>query len=91
MRGVWHNGYSVAGIASTYARLATRAHERAYIASIHATHSGQFGPFAPTGKRLVYRGIEILRLADGQIAELWGYANILEWLCELGATVIMPE
>jgi len=39
------------------------------------THSGDFLGIPATGKRLQVRGIEIWRLADGQIVERWGVVD----------------
>jgi steroid delta-isomerase-like uncharacterized protein len=36
------------------------------------THSGTFLGLPPTGKRIVWSGMEIMRLADGKIMEAWG-------------------
>jgi len=57
----------------------------AFQAEIQATHTGRFGPFAPTDKRVTYGGIEIARIVDGRIVELWGAANLLDWVQQLGA------
>jgi predicted ester cyclase len=39
----------------------------------------------PTGKNIEMTGIEIFRLRDGKIAELWGEANLMGLLQQLGA------
>ena len=50
---------------------------------ITATHTEpvQFGPnapvFAPTGKKLVWQGISIWRVADGKFVEHWGVDDLL--------------
>jgi steroid delta-isomerase-like uncharacterized protein len=40
--------------------------------TIRGTHNGDFFGMAPTGKRVAYTGIDIVRCADGRIVELWG-------------------
>jgi steroid delta-isomerase-like uncharacterized protein len=40
--------------------------------TVRATHLGEYAGIPPTGKRVVWDGIEIFRLADGQIVETWG-------------------
>lgn len=44
---------------------------------VRGTHRGPFWGFAPTGKEMVYTGIMILRLRDGQLAEEWSEADLL--------------
>jgi predicted ester cyclase len=56
-----------------------------------ATHVGYFGRFPPTGKRVMYAGVDIARLAGGQMVELWSSADMLNWVRQLGATVTLCE
>lgn len=43
----------------------------------HATHTGNLSGLPPTGKRITMSGLELFRLADGQIVESWlGYDNL---------------
>lgn len=51
-------------------------------------HKGQFMGLAPTGKPITMTGIEIFRIENGRIAELWGEANLLGLMMQLG---ILPE
>jgi predicted ester cyclase len=39
------------------------------------THRGDLMGLAPTGKRVLLTGIEILRIADGKIVERWAEDN----------------
>jgi predicted ester cyclase len=50
-----------------------------------ATHSGEWLGIAPTGKRLVFTGINFDRFVDGRLVEHGGAANMLETLLEAGA------
>ena len=52
------------------------------------THKGQFMGLPPTGKPITMTGIEIFRIENGKIAELWGEANMLWLMQQLG---IVPE
>ena len=45
---------------------------------------GEFMGVPPTGKEIRMTGIEIFRLRDGKIAELWGEANLMGLMQELG-------
>jgi hypothetical protein len=40
-------------------------------------HNGEFMGLPPTGKQIAMTGIEIFRLRDGKIEELWGEANLM--------------
>ena len=51
-------------------------------------HNGEFMGLPPTGKAIVMTGIEIFRLQNGKIAELWGEANLMGLMQQLG---IMPS
>jgi predicted ester cyclase len=42
----------------------------------------------PTGKSITMTGIEIFRIENGKIAELWGEANLLGLMQQLG---ILPS
>ena len=48
------------------------------------THNGGFMGLSPTGKAITLTGIEIFRIEDGKIAELWGEANLMGLLQQLG-------
>ena len=41
-----------------------------------ATHLGDFYGMPPTAKRVEFTGMNILRIADGQIAEIWAIEDI---------------
>jgi predicted ester cyclase len=38
----------------------------------HGTHLGDFFGLPPTGNRVEYTGIDIIRCSNGRIVELWG-------------------
>ena len=40
--------------------------------TVRGTHLGNLGELAPTGKRVEYIGIDIIRCSDNKIVELWG-------------------
>lgn len=50
-------------------------------------HKGAFMGLPATGKSITMTGIEIFRIENGKIAELWGEANLLGLMGQLG---IMP-
>jgi steroid delta-isomerase-like uncharacterized protein len=47
-------------------------------------HNGEFMGLPPTGKAITLTGIEIFRIRDGKIAELWGEANLMGLMQQLG-------
>ncbi|HWQ19038.1 MAG TPA: ester cyclase [Methanotrichaceae archaeon] len=47
-------------------------------------HKGEFMGLPPTGKPIIMTGIEIFRINDGKIAELWGEANLMGLMVQLG-------
>lgn len=48
------------------------------------THQGRFLGFAPTGKQMRARGVEIGKFAHGQLIERWGSSDQLGILQQLG-------
>jgi predicted ester cyclase len=36
------------------------------------THAGRFEGIAPTGRRIGFRGLELVRVVDGLVVERWG-------------------
>ena len=49
------------------------------------THRGPYLGLAPTGRRIAFKGIEILRFDGGWIAERWGEWDGLDLVAQLGA------
>ena len=47
-------------------------------------HKGEFMGLPPTEKAITMTGIEIFRIKEGKIAELWGEANLMGLLQQLG-------
>jgi steroid delta-isomerase-like uncharacterized protein len=50
----------------------------------HGMHKGDFMGLPATGKPITMTGIEIFRIKDGKICELWGEANLLGLMQQLG-------
>ena len=53
--------------------------------TFHGTHQGEFMGVAPTGKQVTMPGIDIFRIADGKIVELWGQEDVLGMMQQIGA------
>jgi predicted ester cyclase len=54
--------------------------------SATGTHRGRFLGVEPTGRRIAFKGIEIVRFDGGWIVERWGEWDGLELLEQLGAS-----
>jgi steroid delta-isomerase-like uncharacterized protein len=54
-------------------------------------HNGEFMGLPPTGKKIAMTGIEIFRLRDGKIVELWGEANLMGLMQQLGILPAPPQ
>ncbi len=52
------------------------------------THNGQLMNIPPTGKQVTLKGIDILRIDNGRIAERWGEFDALGMLSQLG---VIPQ
>lgn len=50
----------------------------------HGIHKGAFMDMPPTNKSINMTGIEIFRIENGKIMELWGEANLLGLMQQLG-------
>ena len=46
--------------------------------TMRGTFSGPLGARQPTGKKAVWTGIDILRIADGKIVEMWHAENAIK-------------
>ncbi len=53
--------------------------------TFHGTHQSEFMDIPPTGRRVAMPGIDILRVVDGKVAELWGQEDVLGMMRQLGA------
>jgi steroid delta-isomerase-like uncharacterized protein len=51
--------------------------------AIHATHTGNFMGVPPTGKKVVIKVIDMIRLREGKYVEHWGMSNIPEVIAQL--------
>ena len=49
-----------------------------------ATHAGEYRGVAPTGKTVTWEAVSIWRIVDGKIVEMWGVADELDFLKQLG-------
>lgn len=59
--------------------------DRTYIQlHIKGTNTGPWGSMPPTGKTIDVMGADVVRFANGKIAEHWGYMEELKMMSQLG-------
>lgn len=63
----------------------------AFRAVIRGTHRAAYAGFPPTGKEIVFQGMDFIRIADGKVAELWNCQQALEFVLQMGAQLTFPE
>ena len=51
----------------------------------HGTHQGSFLGIAPTGRKIHFETVDVMRVRNGQISEHWGVANLFSLMQQLGA------
>jgi len=51
------------------------------------THTGQWGNIQPTGKRAVFSGVNIFRIQNGKVVELWNHRDDLGLIQQLGVPI----
>jgi len=55
------------------------------------THKGEWIGIAPTGRQVVFTGVNVDRVVDGKIVEHGGAANMLGPLLEIGAIRVVGK
>jgi steroid delta-isomerase-like uncharacterized protein len=50
----------------------------------HVKHGGEFAGMPPTGREAVVHGLELFRIADGKVAEMWHHDDLLGLMQQLG-------
>jgi len=48
------------------------------------THKGELMGAAPTGKKVTFHGIALLRFSDGKVVEVWHHGDEMVALMQLG-------
>jgi steroid delta-isomerase-like uncharacterized protein len=57
----------------------------------HGTHKGAFLGVAPTGRKIHFETVDVMRVRNGRITEHWGVANLFSLMQQLGALPAMPR
>ena len=60
-------------------------------AVFQGTHQAAFAGFPPTGKEVIFEGMDFIRIADGKLVELWTCQQTLDFLLQLGVKLVLPE
>ena len=51
----------------------------------HGTHEGMFLGMAPTGRKIQFETVDVMRVRNGKITDHWGVANLFSLMQQLGA------
>src|SRR5204863_8491072 len=51
----------------------------------HGTHHGMFLGVAPTGRKIHFETVDVMRVRNGKITDHWGVANLFSVMQQLGA------
>jgi ketosteroid isomerase-like protein len=51
----------------------------------YGTHQGTFLGVAPTGRKIHFETVDVMRVRNGKITEHWGVANLFSLMQQLGA------
>jgi steroid delta-isomerase-like uncharacterized protein len=62
----------------------------AFIWTVSGTHKGS-GEIAPTGRTIRGKGISVVHFREGKIKDEWLSNNNLQWLMQLGYTLVPPK
>jgi predicted ester cyclase len=81
-----HSGFP--GFQSTIEDLFSEGDKVVLRFTFRGTHQGEFMGIAPTGKQVTMAGIDIFRIADGKIVEMWNQEDVLSMMQQIGA---IPE
>lgn len=63
----------------------------AMIWNANCTHKGEFMGIPATGNRIEFKGIDVFRIANGKIAEIWASMDKLGMMQQLGVIPQMSE
>lgn len=60
--------------------------------TFRATHSGELMGVPPTGRRVEFQGIDVVRVGgDGRIAEIWHVEDLATMLRQVGVLSVAPD
>lgn len=59
--------------------------------TISAVHSGPLSGIVPSGKRITIEGMDLIRIAQGKMVELWSCQDTLGMLLQMGCELTIPS
>mgnify|MGYP000157664501 CR=1 FL=1 len=59
--------------------------------TFRGTHLGDFNGLPPTGRRVEFNGIDVVKVQEGKIAEIWHVEDMARMLDQLGVTDRLPR
>lgn len=75
------------GLTISRAQMIAEGDVVAFHFALTGTHTRPLGDLPPSGQRITIRGIDLFRIADGKLAELWSYQDTLAFLGQIGYVV----
>ncbi len=57
----------------------------AFRSTMRGTHQGEFLDITPTGRKVIFSLLDVVRVEDGRFVEQWGGPDIYDLLQQLGA------
>lgn len=72
------------GLTASLAQMIAEGEFVAFHFALTGTHTGLLGDHPPSGQQITIHGIDLFRVADGQLAELWSYQDTLALLHQIG-------
>ena len=57
----------------------------------HGTHRGELFGIAPTGRKIQFETVDVMRVQNGKITEHWGVTNLFSLMQQLGALPDTPK
>ena len=57
--------------------------------TIQGTHQGEYAGIAPTGRQVTFTGMDIFRLVDGKIVEVWAEVNMFGLMNNLSRMLML--
>jgi steroid delta-isomerase-like uncharacterized protein len=80
---IWHAAFSHTEL--TIEQLVTEGDTVSAHWTLTGTHTGSFVGVSPTGKRVQVAGMEINRIIDGKIVEIWRLSDTMTLMQQIGA------
>src|SRR5690606_37935315 len=80
---VWHESFSDVDV--KIEQLLAEGDRVTVYWRLHSTHTAEFIGIPRTGKAVVVPGMEINRIANGKIAEIWRLSDTFSLMQQLGA------